>query len=503
MAKDMNRKAYNQPFLNTSIAIRQEIQRFESVHPSIYAIYDLIEAIPDPLIQQQIREHVVCIEDSFVNSQEWTLSRAVPDIKLGILGTVNSGKSALVHRYLTGSYMQEESPEGGRFKKEVVVDGQSFLLLIRDEGGSPEMQFAHWCDAVLFVFSLENENSFSNIYSYYVKMAHYCDMSQIPMILVGTQDAISESNPRMIDDTRARKLATDLRKCTYYETCATYGLNVERVFQDVCQKIVHQRVAALLPSVSPHPDVQPVQTRPHIHQQQQQRVIQDHHGMPANNSIAPGMPGVPHGRLPDVSPPIREASMKETAHRHGDKADKRCKEHRDKEGRTSAQGQGVPPSHPYPGGQGHMGGGGGLHAVPVPCPIPPVPVDARRMLPPPPHETSPHVSTPQPMMNSSHSVPLPTPTSTPMLLRKDKDKKVQKANSFSGGSSGGGFLNRLRGFVNNNSNNNSDNNNNTSSSDKSFSASTSSTVTSALQVSPSLAREVLHEEPPPSPSVSL
>ena len=78
--------------------------------------------------------------DSFVNSQEWTLSRAVPDIRLGIVGSLSSGKSALVHRYLTGSYMQEESPEGGRFKKEVVVDGQSFLLLIRDEGGPPELQ---------------------------------------------------------------------------------------------------------------------------------------------------------------------------------------------------------------------------------------------------------------------------------------------------------------------------------------------------------------------------
>jgi len=33
----------------------------------------------------------------------------------GILGTINSGKSALVHRYLTGSYMQEESPEGRIF----------------------------------------------------------------------------------------------------------------------------------------------------------------------------------------------------------------------------------------------------------------------------------------------------------------------------------------------------------------------------------------------------
>lgn len=45
-------------------------------------------------------------------------------------------------------------------------------------------------------------------------------------------DAISSANPRVIDDSRARKLSNDLKRCTYYETCATYGLNVERVFQD-------------------------------------------------------------------------------------------------------------------------------------------------------------------------------------------------------------------------------------------------------------------------------
>jgi len=45
-------------------------------------------------------------------------------------------------------------------------------------------------------------------------------------------DAISENHPRVIDDSRARKLANDLKRCSYYETCATYGLNVERVFQD-------------------------------------------------------------------------------------------------------------------------------------------------------------------------------------------------------------------------------------------------------------------------------
>lgn len=270
----------NHQFQTNSHAIRQEIQRFESVHPSIYAIYDLIEAIPDLLVQQQIREHVICIEDSFVNSQEWTLSRAVPDLKLGILGTVNSGKSALVHRYLTGTYLQEESPEGGRFKKEVVIDGQSYLLLVRDEGGLPELQFTQWVDAVVFVFSLENELSFNAIYSYFAKMAHHYHATatpyDIPIILVGTQDAISESNPRIIDDARARKLASDLKRCAYYETCATYGLNVERVFQDACQKILQSRASASTVSSMflPPPQIQTnpiLPARAYYHQQHQQQ----------------------------------------------------------------------------------------------------------------------------------------------------------------------------------------------------------------------------------------
>lgn len=225
-------RQHTQACLNTSLSIRQEIQRFESVHPSIYALYDLVELIPDPLLAQQIRDHVVAIEDSFVNSQEWTASRGVTELRVGVLGSPDSGKSALVHRYLTGAYMQEESPEGGRFKKEVIIDGHSYLLLIRDEGGSPEMQFTAWVDAVIFVFSLDNEISYNTVASYFNKMSHYRNSSEIPIILVGTQDSISESSPRVVDDNRARKLSNELRRCSYYETCATYGLNVERVFQD-------------------------------------------------------------------------------------------------------------------------------------------------------------------------------------------------------------------------------------------------------------------------------
>uniref|UniRef100_H3CSV3 Arf-GAP with GTPase, ANK repeat and PH domain-containing protein 3 n=1 Tax=Tetraodon nigroviridis TaxID=99883 RepID=H3CSV3_TETNG len=187
--------------------------------------------------------------DSFVNSQEWTLSRSVPELKVGIVGNLSSGKSALVHRYLTGTYVQEESPEGGRFKKEIVVDGQSYLLLIRDEGGPPELQFAAWVDAVVFVFSLEDEISFQTVYNYFLRLSSYRNAAEVPMVLVGTQDAISAANPRVIDDSRAKKLPNDLKRCTYYE-CSTYGLNVERVFHDGehgVVKVVHLNRGWILP----------------------------------------------------------------------------------------------------------------------------------------------------------------------------------------------------------------------------------------------------------------
>ncbi|BFF94109.1 centaurin-gamma-1A [Drosophila madeirensis] len=61
-----------QPLISNSLAIRQEIQRFESVHPSIYAIYDLIDLLPlsDAQIAQSIRDHVVCIEGKFKSKSQ-------------------------------------------------------------------------------------------------------------------------------------------------------------------------------------------------------------------------------------------------------------------------------------------------------------------------------------------------------------------------------------------------------------------------------------------------
>ncbi|XP_009295322.1 arf-GAP with GTPase, ANK repeat and PH domain-containing protein 2 isoform X2 [Danio rerio] len=194
-------------------------------------------------------------EASCANSQEWTLTRTIPELRLGVLGSIRSGKSALVNRFITGSYLPLESHEGGRYKKEVLVEGQSQLLLIREESGPPSAQLCNWLDGLILVFSLENEASFQEVYKNYSELSAHRNIAEIPIIAVGTQDKISSTNARVIEDKRVQQLCIDVRRCTYYETCATYGLNVDRVFNEMTQKIVAaKKQAALLASCKSLPN---------------------------------------------------------------------------------------------------------------------------------------------------------------------------------------------------------------------------------------------------------
>ncbi|XP_030624948.1 arf-GAP with GTPase, ANK repeat and PH domain-containing protein 2 [Chanos chanos] len=233
-----------------SSAIRAEVKRHESIQNTLSKLYKQLERVENLQLRTGLKVYLHSIQVSCANSQEWTLSRSIPELRLGVLGTLRSGKTALVNRYITGSYLPLESVEGGRYKKEVLVDGQSNLLLIREESGLPNPQFSNWVDAVILVFSLENEASFQEVYKNFSELSTHRNVTEIPLIVVGTQDKISSTNVRVIEDKRVQQLCTDVGKCAYYETCATYGLNVDRVFTEVTKKIVAlKKQAALAASV--------------------------------------------------------------------------------------------------------------------------------------------------------------------------------------------------------------------------------------------------------------
>jgi len=62
----MNVRTQRHSVDDVSLAIRQEIHRFESVHPSLYALYELTDALKNFAVpvqfQQELRTHIVCIE---------------------------------------------------------------------------------------------------------------------------------------------------------------------------------------------------------------------------------------------------------------------------------------------------------------------------------------------------------------------------------------------------------------------------------------------------------
>ncbi|XP_054912862.1 arf-GAP with GTPase, ANK repeat and PH domain-containing protein 2 isoform X5 [Poeciliopsis prolifica] len=227
-----------------SSAIKAEIKRYDSLQSAINRLFKQFERVENQTLRSGLKVYLHSIQVNIANSQEWMLSRSIPELRVGILGSLKSGKSALVNKYITGSYAAIEKPDGGRYKKEVLVDSQSHLLLIREEAGAPDAQFCSWADAVIMVFSLENEASFQELYQLYSQLSAH--RSDIPVIVVGTQDKISSTNPRVIEDQRARQLCIDVKHSLFYETCATYGFNVDRVFSEAAQKIVAQKKQAAL-----------------------------------------------------------------------------------------------------------------------------------------------------------------------------------------------------------------------------------------------------------------
>ena len=59
--------------------------------------------------------------------------------------------------------------------------------MIRDEGGCPDKQLSLWADSIIFVFSLEKEDSLEVVNDYYQQMSSFRSMGDVPLLLVGTQ----------------------------------------------------------------------------------------------------------------------------------------------------------------------------------------------------------------------------------------------------------------------------------------------------------------------------
>ncbi|XP_062519440.1 arf-GAP with GTPase, ANK repeat and PH domain-containing protein 3-like isoform X2 [Corticium candelabrum] len=181
-------------------------------------------------------------------SQEWTFPRGSNELRLSVVGNPSSGKTLVIHRYLNGLSPNYDSIKYDQFKRDVIVDGKTRLLLIRDITGTPSPQVIKWTDAFLLVFNVCDESSFHMALTYYDKISQEKQVQDMPIILVGTQDAITDSKPRRVSSIDVRRATADSKEplqCPYMEANAKHGVNVDYIFREICRKMVLMRNNAM------------------------------------------------------------------------------------------------------------------------------------------------------------------------------------------------------------------------------------------------------------------
>eukprot|EP00800_Vazella_pourtalesii_P023919 TRINITY_DN9971_c0_g1_i2.p2 TRINITY_DN9971_c0_g1~~TRINITY_DN9971_c0_g1_i2.p2 ORF type:complete len:227 (+),score=52.12 TRINITY_DN9971_c0_g1_i2:62-742(+) len=216
-------------------AARQEVKNFYALINQWKETRSVIESKLCSLSHEtsiQLIRELDKMEEHLKLTPEWNSCRNLNDVRLAIIGTTESQKSLLVNKYLYGT-LDIDIPDDTeiRHKKDFYMDGKNQLLLIREISGDPPLQVSIWADTIMFVFSLNNTESFNYVYTLYQKVDDYRTkrgLESIPSLLIGIQDG---SPQRCVTHSEAVSLATDhMNNSAYVEVTPETGANVESSF---------------------------------------------------------------------------------------------------------------------------------------------------------------------------------------------------------------------------------------------------------------------------------
>eukprot|EP01084_Bolivina_argentea_P114841 204370_1 len=160
----------------------------------------------------------------------------VPTIKLCMLGGGGQGKSALVMKFITGSFLADYDPTiEDTFSKNVTVNNDSALIEILDTAGqevfwSMQEQWIRDSEIFFLVYSICSRDGFKTCDLLRNKIIEVKEKTSIPIILVGTHSDLSSE--RVIEKDQAQQKATNW-DCEYIETSSLTCENLIELFNMV------------------------------------------------------------------------------------------------------------------------------------------------------------------------------------------------------------------------------------------------------------------------------
>jgi len=168
-------------------------------------------------------------------------------VKIIIIGESGVGKTALLHHYVTGNFLQEhKSTIGADFHtSELNIESKTITLQIWDTAGQERFQslgnaFYRGADACILVYDITDQKSFEQIEDWkqkFVNQANIENEREYPFLLLGNKSDMSQN--RAVSQQQGEQYASN-NGMTFYETSAMKGTNIDTAIQAIASNASDQ-----------------------------------------------------------------------------------------------------------------------------------------------------------------------------------------------------------------------------------------------------------------------
>jgi small GTP-binding protein len=175
--------------------------------------------------------------------------REIIQAKVTIIGNANVGKSSIVHRFINETHLDNSEPTiGANFlTKTLDFENFSIKLSIWDTAGqerysSLASSYTRGSTCCLLVYDITNHDSFSSLSKWLSLIQENLDPDCIVFALGNKEDLLSQEKVHLEE---AKSFCNE-HNLTHYRVSAKSGVGIEKVFMDICKKLMGCESLALI-----------------------------------------------------------------------------------------------------------------------------------------------------------------------------------------------------------------------------------------------------------------
>lgn len=162
------------------------------------------------------------------------MTEPIPQIKVVVVGDESVGKTALVNKWVNGTFSTQVAPTigGTNLIKRLKVGDEMYCFQIWDTAGAERYRsltplYTRDAKAAIIVFDLTKKSTYDNLIQW-INFLH--ENGNIPFVIAGNKEDLYDLNKVLYDEAQA---FAHSHKSLYFTCSAKDGSNVELVFSQL------------------------------------------------------------------------------------------------------------------------------------------------------------------------------------------------------------------------------------------------------------------------------